>query len=219
MNVDTACETQRTCQRPRGTENIKKDSLRSESLWLSPLCRNDRRCRPRRWPSRCCSLGSILTLRGQPSSDARLQAQLKRLFPTATAFFPKGGDPPHFKAFVTDQRSGLQTLLGLAFWTTELDPLERGYDGPIKMLVGMDTNGLLTGIIVTEHHEPCGDFSVDRAEFAAQFRGKNIRDPFKVGSDIDAVSRATITVTSASRAVRNSARRAARRCCASSGKQ
>jgi NosR/NirI family nitrous oxide reductase transcriptional regulator len=153
---------------------------------------------------------SILTLRGQTSSDARLQAQLKRLFPTATAFSPKGGDPPHFKAFVTDQRSGPQTVLGLAFWTTELDPLERGYDGPIKMLVGMDTNGLLTGIIVTEHHEPYGDFSIDRAEFAAQFRGKNIRDPFKVGSDIDAVSRATITVTSASRAVRNSARRAAR---------
>ena len=103
--------------------------------------------------------------------------------------FPQKAATLHFKAFVTDQRSGLQTLMGLAFWTTELDPLERGYDGPIKMLVGMDTSGLLTGIIVTEHHEPYGDFSIDRAEFAAQFKGKNIRDPFKVGSDIDAVSR------------------------------
>ena len=43
-----------------------------------------------------------------------------------------------------------------------------------------------------------------------QFKGKNIRDPFKVGEDIDAISRATITVTSASRAVRNSSRRIAR---------
>jgi NosR/NirI family transcriptional regulator, nitrous oxide reductase regulator len=213
VNVDTACETQRDMpQRLRGTENIKKDSLRlgvsvaqssvSKRLKMSPAAGMA--------VAVLFVAGSFLTLRGQPSSDARLQAQLKRLFPTATAFSPKGGDPPHFKAFVTDQRSGLQTLLGLAFWTTELDPLERGYDGPIKMLVGMDTSGLLTGIIVTEHHEPYGDFSVDRAEFAAQFRGKNIRDPFKVGSDIDAVSRATITVTSASRAVRNSARRAAR---------
>jgi NosR/NirI family nitrous oxide reductase transcriptional regulator len=213
VNVDTACETQRDMpQRLRGTENIKKDSLRlgvsvaqssvSKRLKMSPAAGMA--------VAVLFVAGSFLTLRGQPSSDARLQAQLKRLFPTATAFSPKGGDPPHFKAFVTDQRSGLQTLLGLAFWTTELDPLERGYDGPIKMLVGMDPNGLLTGIIVTEHHEPYGDFSVDRAEFAAQFRGKNIRDPFKVGSDIDAVSRATITVTSASRAVRNSARRAAR---------
>ena len=146
---------------------------------------------------------------GQSTIDPKQQALLKRLFPAATAFSPKGGDPPHFKAFSTDPRSG-QTLLGLAFWTTELEPFERAYDGPIKILVGMDTKGLLTGVIVTEHHEPYGDFSVDRPEFAAQFKGKNIRDAFKVGVDIDAVSRATISVTSASRAVRNSARRVAR---------
>jgi NosR/NirI family transcriptional regulator, nitrous oxide reductase regulator len=148
---------------------------------------------------------------GQAAIDAKQQALLKRLFPAATAFSPKGGDPPHFKAFAgPSSPGGPQTLLGLAFWTTELEPFERAYDGPIKILVGMDTKGLLTGVIVTEHHEPYGDFSVDRPEFAAQFRGKNIRDAFKVGVDIDAVSRATISVTSASRAVRNSARRVAR---------
>src|SRR5207249_9712442 len=98
----------------------------------------------------------------------------------------------------------------LAFSATELDALERAYDGPIKILVGIDTKGILAGVIVTEHHEPYGDFSVDRPEFAAQFKGKNIRDAFKVGADIDAVSRATISVTSASRSVRNSARRVAR---------
>ena len=154
--------------------------------------------------------GWIVAAGAQSPLDAKQQAQLRRLFPTATAFSPKGGDPPHFKAFLSDPKSTVPALAGLAFWTTELDPLERGYDGPIKILVGMDTKGILTGVIVTEHHEPYGDFSVDRAEFAAQFKGKNIRDPFKVGSDIDAVSRATISVTSASRAIRNSARRVAR---------
>jgi transcriptional regulator of nitric oxide reductase len=143
---------------------------------------------------------------GQAANDARQEALLKRLFPAATAFSPKGGDPPHFKAFASDGR----TLLGLAFWTTELEPLERAYDGPIKILVGMDTKGVLTGVIVTEHHEPYGNFSVDTPQFSSQFRGKNIRDAFKVGTDIDAISRATISVTSASRAVRNSARRVAR---------
>lgn len=140
----------------------------------------------------------------QAPTDARLQANLKRLFPAATSFTPKGGDPPHFKAM-----NGA-SLLGLAFWTTELQPLERAYDGPIKILVGMDTKGILTGIVVVEHHEPYGNFSVDTAGFAAQFRGKNIRDAFKYGVDVDAVSRATISVTSASRAIRNSARMAAR---------
>lgn len=142
---------------------------------------------------------------GQSPADARLQTQLKHLFPTATTFSPKGGDPPHFKAFANPQ-----TLLGLAFWTTELDPLERAYDGPIKILVGMDTKGILTGVVVVEHHEPYGNFSIERPEFAAQFRGKNIRDAFKVGVDVDAVSRATISITSASRAIRNSSRRVAR---------
>src|SRR5712671_2131767 len=109
---------------------------------------------------------------GQAPNDARQEALLKRLFPAATAFSPKGGDPPHFKAFSGDGRSGPQTLLGLAFWTTELEPLERAYDGPIKILVGMDTKGVLTGVIVVEHHEPYGNFSVDTAGFASQFRGK-----------------------------------------------
>ena len=56
----------------------------------------------------------------------------------------------------------------------------------------MDPKGVLTGVIVTEHHEPYGNFSVDTPGFAAQFRGKNIRDAFKVGADIDAISRATM---------------------------
>src|SRR2546426_8923824 len=107
------------------------------------------------------ALIAVAVLAAQAPMDPKLQNNLKRLFPAATAFSPKGGDPPHFKAFSTDPRSG-QTLLGLAFWTTELEPFERAYDGPIKILVGMDTKGLLTGVVVTEHHEPYGDFSVDR---------------------------------------------------------
>jgi len=145
----------------------------------------------------------------QPSLDAKLQAQLLQLFPQATSFSPKSGDPPHYKAYIgAGGQAG--TAVGFAFWTTELEPLERGYDGPIKMLVGMDLKGILTGVIVVEHHEPYGSFSVEPPRCADQFRGKNIRDPFKVGSDIYAVSRASITITSATRAVKNSARRVAR---------
>ena len=72
-----------------------------------------------------------------------------------------------------------------------------------------DEARVLVGVVVAAHNEPYGDFSVDRPEFAAQFKGKSIRDPFRVGADIDAVSRATITITSAARAIRISARRMA----------
>ena len=156
------------------------------------------------FPALALLAATVLTARGwQP--DARLERQLRQLFPAAASFSAKEGEPPHFKVY--DQR---QTITGYAFWTTELEPLERGYDGPIKMLVGLDPKGILAGIIVTDHNEPYGNFSIDVPAFPAQFRGKNIRDPFKVGGDIHAVSRATITVSSAARAVRNSARRVAR---------
>jgi NosR/NirI family nitrous oxide reductase transcriptional regulator len=147
-------------------------------------------------------------LAAQAPVDSNQEAQLRRIFPDAVSFSPKGGDPPHFKVFKKDP-TGSSVLAGLAYWTTELDPLERGYDGPIKMLVGMDTAGVLAGVLVVDHHEPYGYFSVDLPEFSAQFKGKSIRDPFRLGADIDAVSRATMTVGSASRAVRNSSRRVA----------
>jgi len=146
----------------------------------------------------------VITAGGQADP---LQARLKQLFPAATAFSPKGGEPPHIKAYAGP---GTQNVIGYAFFTTEVAPLERGYGGPIVMLVGIDVKGLLTGVIVTDHHEPYGDFSIDRPAFGAQFKGKDVRDPFRLGSDIDAVSRATITMSSAVRAIRNSSRRVAR---------
>jgi transcriptional regulator of nitric oxide reductase len=148
---------------------------------------------------------TLNTVRAQ-SADPQ-QARLKQLFPSASAFSPKGGDPPHVKA-LGGARS--QTVLGYAAWTTEVVPLERGYGGPIAILVGVDAKGVVTGIVMGDHHEPYGDFSIDRPEFAATFRGKDVRDPFRLGEDVDAVSRATITMSSAVRAVRNTARRVAR---------
>ena len=154
-------------------------------------------------------LAAVVVLDGQPSLNPTLRAQLEQLFPDAASFSPKEGAPPHFKAYAN---AGLaqRSLAGYAFWTTELEPLERGYDGPVQILVGVDLDGILTGIVVVRHHEPYGYFSVDTPEFAAQFVRKNIRDRFRVGQDIDAVSTATMTVTSSTRAVRNAARRIAR---------
>lgn len=156
-----------------------------------------------------CLVGSAV-VQSQSADDALPRTHLETLFPDAAGFSAKEGSPPHFKAFGGATGGGEPQLLGLAFWTTELEPLERAYDGPIKMLVGMDTSGVLTGIVVVEHREPYGYFSVDLPEFPAQFVGKSVRDRFRVGEDIDAITRATVTVTSASRAVRNSARRIAR---------
>jgi transcriptional regulator of nitric oxide reductase len=146
----------------------------------------------------------------QSPNDAELESQLKKLFPAAASFSPKSGTPAHYKALGPAAAGQEGELLGLAYWTTELEPLERGFDGPIKMLVGLNTAGEITGVIVTDHREPYGYFSVDLPDWPKQFEGKSVRDAFKVGADVDAISRATITVQSASRAIRNASRKIAR---------
>ena len=136
---------------------------------------------------------------------------LARLFPRAVAFSPLEGEPPHITAYGTDPRTRPGTSpLGFAFWTTDLVPSERGYHGPIRMLVGMTTAGVLTGVVVDADTEPYGYFSVEPLKFGDQFVGKSIRDAFRVGVDVDAVSRASLTINSATRAVRDSSRLVAR---------
>jgi len=134
-------------------------------------------------------------------------ADLKRLFPNAAAFSGLTGEPLHFTAYAADPKANPSApALGVAFWTTDLVPQEHGYHGPIHILVGMDMTGVLTGVAVTYNSEPYGYFSVEPPRFALQFRGKKISDPFRVGADVDVVSRASISIASATRAIRDSAR-------------
>lgn len=138
-------------------------------------------------------------------------AELKRLFPAAVSFSPLGGEPLHFKAYAADPKTTPSAKpIGVAFWTTDLVPQEHGYHGPIHILVGMDMTGVLSGVVVTYDSEPYGYFSVQPPKFAAQFKGKTVRDPFRVGGDVDAVSRASITIASAARAIRDSSRMVAK---------
>jgi NosR/NirI family transcriptional regulator, nitrous oxide reductase regulator len=144
-------------------------------------------------------------------TNANPDAHLRKLFPTAVAFSPLAGDPLHFNAYTTDPRATPAARpIGYAFWTTDLLPQEHGYHGPIHMLVGMDLTGTLTGVIVDYDTEPYGYFSVEPPKFGAQFKGKSIRDPFRVGADVDAVSRASISINSAARVIKESARMVAK---------
>jgi transcriptional regulator of nitric oxide reductase len=139
--------------------------------------------------------------------DPMPTARLKMLFPKAVAFTPRDKDPLHFTAYAEDVAKKPDAKpVGFAFWTQEIMPEELAYHGSIHMLVGMDNHGVLTGVFVDHHTEPYGWFSIEPPEFAAQFDNKSIRDPFVVGEDIDATSRATITLRSAVRSIRESSR-------------
>jgi len=140
-------------------------------------------------------------------TNPRPDAELKQLFPQAAAFSPLQGDPLHFTAYGVDPKANpAAPAIGYAFWTTDMVPQEHGYHGPIHILVGLDLKGTITGAIVDYHSEPYGYFSVEPPKFGAQFKGKSVKDPFVVGRDVDAVSRASISINSATRAIRDGSR-------------
>jgi NosR/NirI family transcriptional regulator, nitrous oxide reductase regulator len=140
-------------------------------------------------------------------TNPKPDAHLKTLFPGAAAFSPLAGDPLHFTAYGSDPKTTpTAPPIGYAFWTTDVVPNEHGYHGPIHVLVGLDLKGVITGAIVDYDSEPYGYFSVEPPKFAAQFKGKTVHDPFVVGRDVDAVSRASISIASATRAIRDSSR-------------
>ena len=137
-------------------------------------------------------------------------AALRRLMPEAVHFELHDRGPRHFRAFAAPEAGAAPRLIGLAFFTTDLAPRIYAYKGRITSLVAMDPGGRLIGVRVVHHYEPFGYFSIDLPGFAPQFAGKSILEPLEVGGDIDAVSRATITMEAATRAIRQGARRLAR---------
>ena len=144
-------------------------------------------------------------------TNPKPDAHLKKLFPQAVAFSPLEGTPLHFTAYSADpKKTPNAPILGFAFWTTDIMPNERGYHAAMHFLVGMDLQGVLTGVVLDYDSEPYGYFSVQPPEFVARLKGKSVRDPFRIGQDIDAVARASITMEAAARVIRESSRTMAR---------
>ena len=138
------------------------------------------------------------------------EAALRRLLPKADRFELHDRGARHFRAFAAAEAGAAPRLIGLAFFTTDLTPRIYAYKGRITSLVAMDPGGRLIGVQVVHHYEPFGYFSIDLPGFPRQFANRSILDPLEVGRDVDAVSRATITVEAATRAIRQGARQLAR---------
>ena len=136
---------------------------------------------------------------------------LQFVMPAADSFTEKSGTPPVMRAY-RDSEAGAPELIGYVFETPDLPPEEIGYSAPIDVLVGIDLEGTLTGIKVlyyTESYKSIrGDF-INTEYFPDQFEDKNIIENFRVGMDIDGISRATITSWAVARGVRNAARQVA----------
>jgi electron transport complex protein RnfG len=88
-----------------------------------------------------------------------------------------------------------------------------GYAGPIKIMAGVSTEGLITGVKIMEHSETPGlganaassKYFVDRAKgltFYGQFAGKSVNDRFAVKDDVITITASTITSVAISSSVK-----------------
>ena len=138
------------------------------------------------------------------------EEQLTAVLPQAERFSTKQGEPPVYIGYASSAEDA--EIVGYAFETTDFEPQEIGYSAPIEVLVGIDLEGELAGIEILFYRESYksirGDF-LNSERFPNQFAGKSVSEGFRVGRDIDGVSRATISSWAVSRGIRNSAREVA----------
>ena len=136
---------------------------------------------------------------------------MRGLLPGAETFSEKSGEPAVYRGFRIAE-SGEQELVGYLFETPDVPPEEMGYSSTVHSLVAMDLEGTVTGIEIIQYREAYrsirGDF-LNSERFPNQFFDKHLSEEFRVGRDIDGVSRATISSWAVSRGIRNAARRVA----------
>ena len=69
-----------------------------------------------------------------------------------------------------------------------------GYGGPINMMVGIDSEGIVSGVkIISLLETPGLGLNATEPSFLGQFKGKRLEDKLKAKLDIQAITGATIT--------------------------
>lgn len=135
---------------------------------------------------------------------------LDRVFPGATHFGAMDGAPPAIPAYLNND------VIGYVFRTHAV-VRSLGLSGKkLDILAGIDMDGVITGAVIVEHHEPIlaiGVSSEDLETFVISFTGRNVREPVRIlrrpGKALDAlqaVSGATVSSLLMSDAIFQSAR-------------
>ncbi|MBJ6125599.1 NosR/NirI family protein [Microvirga splendida] len=141
----------------------------------------------------------LLLWAGQALAAGRVQeflpkAQPSEFFPGADRFGTPQGDPPLIPVQQGDR------LLGYVYLNSDFTGTT-GYSGkPIHMLVGIDPNGVITGIKLVDHKEPIVLIGIPERRIVDAMNkliGKDMK-PVSTGAErppqVDIVSGATVTV-------------------------
>lgn len=159
----------------------------------------------RKWVAMLCRLflyALILAMGLQGAGNALAASQLERLlskvelktvFPGAERLGPVEGSPPVVAALRGDK------TVGYVFLNSDFVSAT-GYSGrPIHVVVGIDTNGVITGAQMVEHHEPIVLIGIPEERIRKVidgYRGRSVIDVARGDTkhDVDIVSGATVTV-------------------------
>ncbi|NOX08664.1 MAG: regulatory protein NosR [Gammaproteobacteria bacterium] len=152
---------------------------------------------------------SVLAMSTVQASLDEFFADAQNIFPAANRFSDFEGEPLVATVYQN------QKVLGYLFRTKQLAPIPAYSGKPMDMLVGMDTEGVIVGVKVLEHHEPILLVGIPESrltEFVQQYTGKSVSDKVKVGAgaregyqNIDAITGATVTVMVMNEAMMQSA--------------
>lgn len=143
--------------------------------------------------------------------QADLEAALKELFPDADSF-ESIIDITSPDAAVTIETAYAAIKNGLPYGAA-LRVSRASYSGAIKTMVGVNSDGFITGAKILEHSDTPGlganaassSYFVDRANgvtFYGQFTGKKVTDPFTVHNDVIAITASTVTSVAVSSSVK-----------------
>ncbi|MBP6899988.1 MAG: regulatory protein NosR [Burkholderiaceae bacterium] len=129
----------------------------------------------------------------------------KDVFPGASGFSLRKGQPPYVEALGPADASGKPTLLGYVMLSTDITDTPAYSGKPVVTLIGMDRQGRYVGIKVLKHSEPILLLGIPESalvRFNDQYLGKSVKDQIEVGPSrpdenvlgLDAISGATVTV-------------------------
>jgi NosR/NirI family nitrous oxide reductase transcriptional regulator len=129
------------------------------------------------------------------------------VFPGATGFSPRTGQPPYVEAYgaADPKRPGEREVLGWVVLSTDVTDTPAYSGKPVVTLVGIDRAGRYVGVKVLKHSEPILLLGIPESalvRFNAQYLGRSVADRIEVGPSrpdeqvlgVDAISGATVTV-------------------------
>ena len=136
------------------------------------------------------------------------------VMPTAKQFSTRKGAPSYVEAYAVD--GDKRRLVGYVFLSTDVVDIPAYSGKPVVTLIGMDIQGIITGVRVLKHSEPILLAGIPESallKFIDQYVGKAATSKLIIGRDredeaaigLDAISGATVTAIAENQVISRSA--------------